>query len=101
MSALDIYDGHRLEIFSDGAFSETFIYGVDSEFKGVFDWAWQSSDNDAGNAQQKKRTPRIMVDSIPADLAIDTEITRVRTGDKFHVMENHEDPSNISVIWLY
>lgn len=98
---MSILDSHRDAALTNGLFAEVFYYFIDSQFSGVFDHSWTSSNADAGHADQKQRRPRIMVGEVPERLSVDDEIVRAATGERFHVLSIEKDPGNISSVWLY
>lgn len=100
MSALDVYEAQRESVVSGGAFSEEFSWSGGTFF-GIFDHSWAEVNRDAGNVEQSQRRPRIMVAELPVGLAVDNTITRVRDATTFGVHSLHDDPTNVSVVWLY
>lgn len=102
MGALDIYDQHRMEQVENGVFSEDFILdpsGVGTIIKGIFDEAYATDNQDQGNVRQQRRTPVILLASIPAGITPQSTQITVR-GVNRTIYKVDRDENGIPRMWL-
>lgn len=102
IDALNIMRQHRKETIETGSNSEEFTFNSGaSSFLGIFDDSHIEEKEDKGNVEMKTTHARIMVDSLPAGLVSNIEITRAFTGEKYYFSFYGKDTEGIPTVWLY
>ena len=96
---VDIMNIHRGNQIKLSPSSEVFQIVGGSPFNGIFDNSHIENKNDSGNVKQKKRFPRIMVDTITAEMIQGAEVTFPDSSTKV-IAFHGRDENGVPLLWL-
>ena len=108
-TALEMIQVQKVAAVETGATSESFTLDPDGSavaFKGIFDDSHEEDDQNAGNVTRKRRSPAIMVASIPTGAA-QGKVIVYADGSSFPDGTTRKlityigpDERGISILWL-
>lgn len=98
-TTVDIMNSHRASQIQLSPSSEEFQIVGGSTFYGIFDNSHIEDKNDSGNVQQKKRSLRIMVDTITSEMVSGASVLLPDATTKT-ISFNGKDENGVPILWL-